>query len=91
MTSWLRCLLNIFESEHARCQKSLVELLARFLFKEKKAFSDLADLVLASSVQDRLFVTISPRSFIRSVPGICNIRPEDTYRRITKLSLKTTG
>ena len=21
----------------------------------------------------------------------CNIRPEDTYRRITKLSLKTTG
>ena len=22
---------------------------------------------------------------------LCNIRPEDTYRRITKLSLKTTG
>ena len=48
----------------------MVELLARFLFKEKKAFSDLADLVLACSVQDRLFVTISPRSFIRSVSGI---------------------
>ena len=47
----------------------MVELLARFLFKEK-AFSDLADLVLACSVQDRLFVTISQRSFIRSVPVI---------------------
>ena len=23
--------------------------------------------------------------------SICNIRPEDTYRRKTKLSLKTTG
>ena len=23
--------------------------------------------------------------------SFCNIRPEDTYRRITKLSLKTTG
>ena len=22
MTSWFRCLLNIFESEHAHCQKS---------------------------------------------------------------------
>ena len=24
-------------------------------------------------------------------PQLCNIRPEDTYRRKTKLSLKTTG
>ena len=27
----------------------------------------------------------------RLIERDCNIRPEDTYRRITKLSLKTTG
>ena len=38
-----------------------------------------------------LSVLTEAHQFLNGPAFDCNIRPEDTYQRITKLSLKTTG